>query len=108
MKIKFLADKKKVLISLACGIILLYNTVEYKVEKLYVSKIAILDCIKVIEDKYMLTAGLDMKTRIWNLESERLISKFEIHTNHTTHLLTYKDYIFSFGSDNTLTKYDFR
>jgi len=103
-----MSDKKRVLISLACGLILLYNIIEYKVEKVLTSKVAILDCVKVIEDKYMITGGLDSKTRIWNLETEKLISKFEIHSNHSTLMVTYKEFIFSFGSDNSLTKFNFK
>lgn len=32
---------------------------------------AIVDLIKIIDDKYIITGGIDPKIRIWNLETEK-------------------------------------
>jgi WD40 repeat protein len=44
--------------------------------KIFTNKSAIVDSLKIIEDKYLITAGIDPKIRIWNVETEKLISKF--------------------------------
>lgn len=63
---------------------------------------AIVDLIKIIDDKYIITAGIDPKIRIWNIETEKLISKFEAHI-YSTHLMIYhKEFIFSYGYDMKL------
>lgn len=69
---------------------------------------AILDLIKVIEDKYLITAGIDPKIRIWNIESEKIISKFEIHPYCTIHMVCYKEFAFTYGYDMKLVKYNFK
>jgi WD40 repeat protein len=37
---------------------------------------AIIDLMKIIDDKYIIIGGIDSKIRIWNLESEKVITKF--------------------------------
>lgn len=76
LKIKFFADKKRVIISLSNGLILLYSLVENQIIKIFPSKMAIIDSLKLIEDKYLITAGIDPKIRIWNIETDKNISKF--------------------------------
>lgn len=76
---KFFTDKKRVVISLSNGTLMIYNTIDYQILRLIVSKYAIVDSMKLLEDKYLITAGIDPKVRIWNLESEKLLSKFKIH-----------------------------
>jgi len=76
LRIKFLQDKKRVVISLSNGLLLFYNTNDYCIQKIFINKMAIMDLIKIIDDKYVITAGIDPKIRIWNIENEKLISKF--------------------------------
>ena len=79
MRVKFFTDKRRVIISLSNGTLMLYNTVDYQIMKVIVSKYAIVDSLKLLEDKYLITAGIDPKVRIWNLESEKILSKFKLH-----------------------------
>ena len=76
LRIKFLQDKKRVVISLSNGLLLFYNTNDYCIQKIFINKMAIMDLVKIIDDKYVITAGIDPKIRIWNIENEKLISKF--------------------------------
>ena len=69
---------------------------------------AIIDSIKTIDDKYLITAGIDPKIRIWNIETEKLISKFEVHQYSTIIMLYHKEYIFSYGYDMKIAKYNFK
>jgi len=55
---------------------LVYNTNDNVVLKIFANKMSIVDSLKLIEDKYLITAGIDPKIRIWNVETEKLISKF--------------------------------
>jgi WD40 repeat protein len=94
--------------SLSNGLIIFYNTNEYTVQKIFVSKMAINDLMKIIDDKYIITAGIDPKIRIWNIESEKLISKFQVHDYATVLMVCHKEYIFSYGFDMKLAKYNFK
>ena len=69
---------------------------------------AIIDLIKVIDDKYLITAGVDPKIRIWNIDSEKLISKFQVHQYTTILMVCHKEYIYSYGYDMKLAKYNFK
>jgi WD40 repeat protein len=69
---------------------------------------AIIDSIKIIEDKYLITAGIDPKIRIWNIETEKLLSKFDVHTYSTILLVYHKEFTFSYGYDMKLAKYNFK
>lgn len=40
---------------------------------------AVVDKIKIIDDRYVVCAGIDSKHRIWNIESQKQVSKFELH-----------------------------
>lgn len=71
--------KNSVFVSLSNGLILLYNTVEWKVEKIFANKGAVIDCLKVLWPTYLITSGIDSKIRIWNVQTEKLFKKFEIH-----------------------------
>lgn len=59
--------------TLSNGLMLVYNINDYVIQKVIVNKMAIIDLIKIIDDKYVITGGIDTKIRIWNLESEKLI-----------------------------------
>lgn len=76
--------------------------------KVFVSKFAIIDSLKLVEDRYLITAGIDPKVRFWNIESEKVISKFQIHTYSTVFMVCHKEYIFSYGYDMNLSKYNFK
>lgn len=65
--------------SLSNGLMLIYNIIDYSVIKVFVNKFSIIDSIKIIDDKYIITAGIDPKIRIWNLDTEKIISEFEAH-----------------------------
>lgn len=58
---------------------LIYNIIDYTIVKVFVNRFAIIDSIKIIDDKYIITAGIDPKIRIWNLETEKIISEFDAH-----------------------------
>lgn len=62
--------------SLSCGLLVIYNTIDYQVQRILTSKHALIDQVKLLEDKYLLTAGLDPKIRIWNLDNDKQVSKF--------------------------------
>jgi len=76
LKIRFFADKKRVAISLSNGILLIYNILEFTVQKIFVNKMALIDLLKIVDEKYLIQAGIDSKVRIWNVETEKMISKF--------------------------------
>jgi len=75
--------------------------------KVFVNKSAVIDKLKIIDDKYLVAAGIDPKMRIWNIENEKLVSKFEVHKYCTIHLLFFKEFLYSYGYDKTLMKYNF-
>jgi WD40 repeat protein len=52
---------------------------EYYIQKVFVNKSAVMDLLKIIDDKYLITAGIDNKIRIWNIETEKLLTKFQVH-----------------------------
>lgn len=65
--IKFLSDKKRVLFSLSNGLLMIYNTQDFAVTKIMFNKSFVTDLVKVIENKYIITAGIDIKVRVWSI-----------------------------------------
>jgi WD40 repeat protein len=98
-------DKKRVLMSLSNGLIVVYNIHDFYVSKVIVNKNAIIDIIKIVEDKLLITGGIDNKIRVWNIETEKLIGKFEAHSYSTLHMAHHKEFIYSYGYDMRLCKF---
>jgi hypothetical protein len=46
----------------------------------FVSEYAIIDSLKLLEDKYLVTAGIDPKIRIWHIDNERILSEVQVHS----------------------------
>ena len=86
---------------------LLIDSTKNVVEKSFVCKCAIIDKIKIIDDRYLLCGGIDSKIRIWNIEKEQHVSKFQIHNYCLVHMVTNKEIIYSYGYERTLMKYNF-
>ena len=69
LTLKFFADKKRIMLSLSNGLLILFNTETNQVLKVYVQSHAVIDKIKIIDDRYIICAGIDSKHRIWNIEN---------------------------------------
>lgn len=90
------------------GLLLVYSLIDYSVVKIFANRFAIVDNLKIIDDKYIITSGIDPKIRIWNMETEKIISEFEAHQYATTLMQIMKEFVFSYGSDLRLIKYNFK
>ena len=82
--------------------------VKHQIEKIIESKFAIIDCLRIIEDKYLVTAGIETKVRIWSIENEKMLQKFSLHPYSTSFLLNYKEYLISYGHDKKICFYNFK
>lgn len=51
------------------------------VEKVFVNSSACLDLIKVVEDRFLILAGLSDKVRVFNLDTEKLFFTFQPHND---------------------------
>lgn len=94
--------------ALSNGLMIIYNIIDFQILKVFVNKFSIIDSIKIIDDKYIITAGIDPKIRIWNLETEKIISEFDAHQYSTLIMSFHKEFIFSYGYDMRLKKYNFK
>lgn len=65
------------------------------------------DKIKIIDDRYVICAGIDSKHRIWNIENQKQVSKFELHGYCTSQMVIYKEFLFTYGYSKTLVKFNF-
>lgn len=108
LKVKFLSDKKRVAMSLSNGLVLIYNTADFAVTKVIVNKMAIIDRLIVVDDKQLVTAGIDSKIRVWNMDTEKLVGKFEAHAYSTIHMVFDKESLFTYGYDMKLNKFRFK
>ena len=46
-----------------------FNTQNHTVEKIFVNKNAVVDQVKIIDNKYAICGGIDCSLRIWSLET---------------------------------------
>ena len=69
--------------SLACGLCLLIDTVDLVVQKVFVNSSTCLDLIKVIEDRFLILAGLSDRVRVFYLDTEKLFFKFQPHSEQS-------------------------
>jgi hypothetical protein len=65
--------------SLAGGLFAIYVPGDHLVSKIIVGRRAVIDLIKIVDDKYLVTAGIDPKVRVWSVDSERVVGKFALH-----------------------------
>lgn len=54
-----MSDKKRMFVSLSNGLMFMLNTQNCTVSKLFVNKTAVVDLVKIIDDKYAICAGID-------------------------------------------------
>lgn len=59
----------------------------------------ILDQLKVLDDKHLVTAGIDPKIRVFNLENEKVIYKFQVHEVATILMICHKEWLYTYGYD---------
>lgn len=78
LSVKFLSDKKRVVVSLSNGLILVLFTSIALVSKVLVNKAAVADMLKIIDDKYIICGGIDNQIRIWSIEYEKQVQKINI------------------------------
>ena len=78
-------------------------------EKIIPNKGAVIDCLKVYDTHYLITAGIDTKIRVWNINTEQIEHKFEIHKYATQQLIVSQDLMYSYGGhDLKLVKFDIK
>ena len=77
---KFLADKYRVVFSLSCGLCLLFDTVALIVQKIFVLSSSCHDLIKIVDDRFLMVAGMDDRLRVFNMDTEKLCLKFHPNT----------------------------
>ena len=66
-----------------------------------------IDKIKIIDYRYVICAGIDPKHRIWNIDNQKQVSKFELHGYCTSQMVTYKEFLITYGYSKTIVKFNF-
>jgi WD40 repeat protein len=66
------------------------------------------DLIEIVDDKYLVCGGMDDRIRVFNIDTEKLIVKFEPHLScsHICLLQVSEDVLFSY-SNNELVKWSY-
>lgn len=88
LAIKFFG-KNQIYISISNGLILAFDLTTQKVEKIIANKGAIIDCLKILGQNFLVTAGIDSKIRLWNIQTEKLFAKYELNKYAIQHLIIY-------------------
>lgn len=100
--------KNCIFVSCSNGLILSINTVTNAIEKIIANKCALIDCLKVfVPYDFLITAGIDSKIRLWDIKTEQMCAKFEIHKYATQQLILVNNILYSYGGhDMKLVKFD--
>ena len=96
LAVKFFT-KNQIFVSLSNGLIILYDTDSHRVLKIFPNKGAVIDCLKILNKNYLITAGIDSKARMWSIKQEKLYAKFEIHKYATQQILINDTNMYSYG-----------
>lgn len=100
-------SKSLVFLSISNGLILAFNTANNTVEKIFANKGAIIDCLKFLNNSYLITAGIDSKVRLYNIMTEKPFAKFEIHKYATQQIILVANTLYTYGGhDMKLVKFD--
>lgn len=76
---------------------------------MFVISSACLDLVKVVEDKYLILAGLSDKVRLFNLDTEKLIFKFQPHSDQShVNLMQIGQNMFYSYSGGEIVKWDLK
>jgi WD40 repeat protein len=66
------------------------------------------DIIKIIDDQYLVVAGMDNRVRVFNIETEKLMVKFEPHDEISyVCLIEIQDKILFSYAANEIVKYEY-
>lgn len=96
-----------IFMSCSNGLVLCFNIQTHAIEKIIANKCALIDCLKIFEPYYLITAGIDSKIRLWDIKTEQMCAKFEIHKYATQQMILVKNILYSYGGhDMKLVKFD--
>ena len=107
LAIKFLSDKKRMFISLSCGIVLLMNTADMRVQKILFQHAFVIDKLKAVH-AHLITAGIYPNVRIWNVDAEKVVDSVNTGAYAVTHLALLQEWLFIGTSDKALFKYNMK
>ena len=106
LALKFFSDKKRAFISLSNGMVLLFDTATCLIEMVLLLRNSVNDILKIVDDKYLFCAGIDQHIRIFNIEKQ-IVNKFSLHPYCTSQMAVHGEFIYTYGYDKTLVKYNF-